>query len=153
MEPQLDMDAEREFDRALAAIAAENTVTALAHLERALKLWDNPGWHSYLGFCVAKERGQYKRGLDLCQTALALEQDNPVHYLNLGKVHLLAGNKVEALRVLREGVAKGGGAEFMAKLDEIGTRKPPVISGLSRNHPLNRYLGLLFSRIGLRRPA
>jgi len=150
MEPQPEREAQREFDRARMALAAQNTVAALAHLERALKLRDNPGWYSHLGVCIAKERGQMKRGLDLCREALERERDNPVHYLNLGKVLLIAGNRAEALQALREGMAHGGSEEILAKLDELGTRKPPVIASLSRDHFLNKYLGLLLSRLGLR---
>jgi tetratricopeptide (TPR) repeat protein len=150
MESQSEREAEREFNRALTALASGNTLAALAHLERALKLWDSPAWYSYLGYCVAKERGQLRRGLDLCLSALERDRNNPAHYLNLGKIHLVAGNKEEALRVLREGMAQGGSDEVMAELAALGMRKPPVIASLHRNHPLNKYLGLILSRLGLR---
>jgi hypothetical protein len=35
-------------------------------------------------------------------------------------------------------------------LEEIGSRKPPVFSFLHRDHLLNRYAGVVFSRLGLR---
>lgn len=142
--------AEREFARARDAMAEEDCVAALGHVEKALKLVDNRGWYSLLGYCIAKERGQVKKGIELCQAALVRESGNPEHYLYLGRIHLLAGQKEEAIRVFRQGVAEGGGAEFVALLEEIGTRKPPVISFLERDNPLNIYLGLLLSRLGLR---
>lgn len=142
--------AEREFGLALAALAAENTQAALVHIEKALKLRDAPEWYSYLGFCIARQRGQHRKGLELCQASLAVEPDNPVHFLNLGMVHLTKGDKSEALRVLRQGMAKGGSPELEAQLDRLGMRKGAVIPMLSRKNLINRYLGILFNRLGLR---
>lgn len=148
--PEATEGAEKEFAQALAALAAEDTLMALSHLEKALKLWDHPGWYSYLGYCIARERGQHRKGVELCQESLRIEPDQPAHFLNLGRVHLVSGDKQEALRVLREGMAKGGSPELARLLDRLGTRRPPVIAALSRNHPINRYLGLILSRLGLR---
>lgn len=144
------VDAEKLYGRVLEALAAGDTQSALAMLERALKQGDNPSWHSYLGYCIAKERGQVKKGSELCLDALKLEPDNCVHHLNLAKVHLIAGQKPEALRVLREAMALGGSAEIVALFGELGARKPSVLPFLSRDNPLNKGLGILFSRLGLR---
>ncbi len=150
MKQQSAGEAEKEFSRAKEELAVENTLAALGALEKALRLNDDPLWHSSLGYCIAKERGQYKKGLELCHTSCKLEPGNSLHYLNLGRVHLLSGNKEEALRVFREGIAKEGSAEIMQKLIELGMRKPTVFNALKRSHPVNRYLGLLFSRLNLR---
>ncbi len=139
-----------EFERARRAIAMDNTVAGLASLEKALSLKDDKGWYSYLGFCVAKERGQVSRGTDLCMISLEHEPDNPDHYLNLGKIQLLSGNKSEALRILREGVARGEKEELLTLLSEFGKRKSPLIPFLHRSNPLNKLLGLILHRIGLR---
>jgi len=139
-----------EFELALDALSGESTLKALVHLERSLQLHDNPSLYSYLGYCVAKERGQIRKGIELCQSSMIQESEEPAHYLNLGKIHLLTGNKVEALRLFREGSEKGENDEIRRMLSRIGTRKPPVIKSLSRDNPLNRYLGLFLSRIGLR---
>jgi len=150
MEQQAAAETEKDFRRAEAELAADNTVAALALLEKALKLDDDPHWHSSLGYCIARERGQSRMGLDLCQEALRLEPDHALHYLNLGRIHLLTGNKEEALRVFRAGISKEGDAEIIRKLIEVGVRKPPLFPSLGRSNPLNRYLGLLLSRLGLR---
>lgn len=142
--------AKKEFELGVAAIAAEDTLTALAHLERALRLQDHSGWHSCLGYCIAKERGQHRKGLELCLSSLAVEPDHPGHFLNLGQVHLISGNKVEALRVLREGMSKGGSPELVRLLECLGTRKASLFPMLSRDNLLNKYLGMLLSRLGLR---
>lgn len=150
MELHPEVEAVVEFEQAREALAARHTLAALAHLEKALKLRDNPSWYSYLGYCIAKQRGQIKKGIDLCLISLELEREEPVHYLNLGKIHFLSGNKSEAIRIFREGMSRGGHEEIKKILDEIGVRKPPVITFLPRNNPVNRFLGILFSKIGLR---
>ena len=150
MEPSLEAEGEKLFNRALEALAAGETPSALALLERALKLSDNRCWYSYLGYCISKERGQVKKGIDLCRTSLEVEPKNSAHFLNLAKVHLVAGQKPEALRVLREAMSLGGGEGISSLLNEIGKRKPPVFSFLARGNPINKMLGLLLERTGLR---
>ena len=142
--------AEKEFALGIAALVIEDTLTALIHLERALKLDDHPGWYSCLGYCIARERGQNRKGLEFCLRSLAAEPDHPAHYYYLGRVHLLSGDKMEALRVLREGMANGGSPEIVRLLDTLGSRSPLAFPSLSRTNPLNRYLGLLLKRLGLR---
>lgn len=139
--------AEEEFHRASEALATDNTLAALALLEKALKQHDNPAWYSFLGYCLAKERGQVKKGAGLCQVSLNHEQDNPVHYLNLGKIHLLEGNRTSALRLFREGLAKGPHEELQRKLHEVGIRRKPIVSFLARSNPINKLLGLLYKRL------
>jgi tetratricopeptide (TPR) repeat protein len=150
MGSQVIEDGALEFERARRAIAMGNTVAGLASLEKALSLNDDKGWYSYLGYCVAKERGQVSRGAELCAISLEHEPNNSEHYLNLGRILLLSGNKLEALRILREGVAQGENAELMALLQEFGKRKSPIIPFLPRSNPLNKILGRLLRRIGLR---
>ncbi|MBU5612399.1 hypothetical protein [Geomonas azotofigens] len=150
MEPVPQEDAEKLFSRALAAFSAGEYQAALAQLERALKLEDNPLLYSYLGLCIAKERGQVKKGAELCQASLDLEPENPAHYLNLARVHQVARDKCQALDVLRKGMAVGGSEEIVALLAVLGTRKPPPLPFLSRDHFLNKWLGIGLSRLGLR---
>jgi len=150
MDPQSGAIAEKDFTLAQKELENGNVLAALACLERALKTWDYPGWYSYLGYCIAKERGHVSRALELCQRAIAHEENNPVHYLYLGKIHLVAGDKAQALQALRQGMARGGGHGIEQLLAGIGTRKPPVIPFLSRDNPLNKYLGIFLGHLGLR---
>jgi len=150
MEQAAHEDVDKLVSRALDALSAGQTQPALAQLERALKVMDNPSLHSYLGYCIAKERGQVKRGRELCLAALELEPENPVHYLNLAKVHKIAGQKAEAMGVLRNGMSVGGSEEILALLGSLGTRKSPPLPFLPRDHPLNKWLGIVLSRLGVR---
>ncbi len=150
MDPETGAIAQKEFDRAQLELDQNNVLAALACLERALSIWDDPLWHSRLGFCIAKQRGQITQALKLCHTAIEHDPENSLHYLYLGKVYLVAGNTNEALQAFRQGKILGGGTELELMLNAIGTRKPPVISFLSRNNLLNKYLGIILGRFGLR---
>jgi predicted Zn-dependent protease len=149
-QPDMADEAEKLFEQALESLDAEDTITALGLLERALKLRDTVGWRSWLGFCIARERGQHRRGQELCQESLAAEPDQPAHYLNLGRVHLIAGDKAAALRVMREGMTKGEYPQLARMLERLGSRRRPVFPSLSRTNPINKYLGVLLSRLGVR---
>lgn len=140
----------QEYQRALNELEAGNVLGALARLELALKLQDNPEWHSFLGFCIAKERGHVSRGLELCQAAIERQPEHPDHCYFLARVLLVAGRKPEAMQTLRHGMNLGGSPQIQRLLQELGMRKPPLISWLHRDNPCNKYLGIMLGRIGLR---
>lgn len=150
MDPETGAIAQKEFDRAQKELDQDNVLAALACLERALSIWDDPLWHSRLGFCIAKQRGQIIRALELCHVTIEQDSNNPLHYFYLGKIHLIAGNTFDAIQAFRQGMVLGGGPEFERMLDVIGTRKSPVIPFLSRDNVLNKYLGIILGRLGLR---
>lgn len=143
-------DADKMVSRALDLLAAGNTQSALAQLERALKISDNKALHSYLGYCIAKERGQVKRGKELCLASLEIDPQNPVHYLNLAKVYHVGGEKGAAIAALRDGVKVGGSDEIVSMLNALGTRKNPPLSFLSRGNAVNKWLGILLGRLRMR---
>ena len=150
MDPETGDIAQKEFDRAQQELDGNHVLAALACLERALSIRDDPHWHSRLAFCIAKQRGQLTKAFELCRAAIDHDPDNPLHYLYLGKVYLIAGKTGEALQAFRQGVTLGGSPELEHMLNAVGTRKPSVISFISRDNPLNKYLGIIFSRLGLR---
>ena len=143
--------AQNEFDRAQQELDRNDVLSALGYLERALCIRDDPHWHSCLGFCIAKQRGQLTRAFELCRTSIEHDPNNPLHYLYLGKVYLLAGNTKEALQTFRQSLVLGGSPELDRVLGEIGTRKSPVIQFFPRGNLLNKYLGIVFDRFGWRK--
>lgn len=142
--------ARKEFEQAEIALKRDDILAALGCLERALAIWDDPHWHSRFGYCVAKERGHLTQAFELCKSAISHDPGNPLHYLYLGKVHLLAAQKYEALHALRQGMTLGSLPEIENTLAAIGARKPPVIRFLARDNRLNKYLGIIMARLGLR---
>jgi predicted Zn-dependent protease len=150
MQQQFVESAEKEYRRACRALESGNSMAALLLLEAALRHWDNPQWHAMLGYCVARERGQVTRGLELCRATLANFPDNPEHYYFYARLLVMADQKSEAVKALRQGLACGGSPSMLTLLQELGTRKPAPILWLHRNNPLNKYLGILLARIGFR---
>ena len=141
----------RELVKKGAAAAEEkNTLEALIHLENAALLGSTPLLNSYLGYCLAVERHQFKKGASLCTDALKEEPGKPIHYLNLGRVYLAAGEKARAVKTLRQGLKLGRSPRILEELKQLGLRKQPVFPSLSRGHPLNKHVGLLFNRLGMR---
>lgn len=136
--------------KGIAAHDAGNLIAALAHFEKAMQTSPTPAARSYFAVCIAAERGQVGRGIALCNEAIAAAPDDPVHYLNLARIQLRAGRKAEALAALRRGSTAEELPAMRALLDEQGHRRPPLFATLPRSHPLNRLLGLLLVRLGLR---
>ncbi|GFE60935.1 tetratricopeptide repeat protein [Geobacter sp. AOG2] len=145
-----DSDASKEFDNGLTLFKAGNLLRALGHFEKSMEAQPTALCASYYAYCMAKERGHVTKGIDLCRKSLAQEPGNPVHYLNLARIHLLGPNKEEALTVLRDGMQHAHDPELAALLNQVGIRKPPVIQSLRRDNPINKFLGILLSKFGMR---
>ncbi|MBI3592940.1 MAG: hypothetical protein HY099_05615, partial [Nitrospirae bacterium] len=75
--------AEEFFAKGLDALVHGKTLPALACFEKALQIEDNPAYYSCLAFCIAKERGQVRKAISLCEEAIQKEPENSIHYLNL----------------------------------------------------------------------
>ena len=133
-----------------AAAEQGNTLEALIHLENAARLGSTPLLASYLGYCLARERHQFKQGAGLCLEALEQEPGQAIHYLNLARVYLTAGEKKLAIKTLRRGLKLGRNRLIPEELKKLGLRKQPVFGSLPRSHPLNKHLGLLCTRLGMR---
>jgi len=150
MDPLSAALAQRDFEKAEAELSRGNVLAALACLEAALKIWNNPYWHSRLGYCIAKERGHLTRAFELCRSSMEHDPGNPEHYYYLSKVHQIAADNYQAIQTLREGMLHGGSPDIEKSLQTLGTRKPPVLPFLSRSNSLNKYLGIIFARLKLR---
>jgi tetratricopeptide (TPR) repeat protein len=146
----VNSEAEQLFAKGLRAIAEGSTLAALVNFERAAQLESNPVYRSYLAFCIAKERGQVQKGVALCQEAIEVEPENSTHYLNLGKIQLLAGRKDDAIETFRKGLGHEQNQQILDEVHKLEPRNPPVISFLHRDNPINKYLGKILKRLGLR---
>jgi len=138
------------FTKGIKALDRGEWPVALSCFENAARLNDTPTHNSFLALCIARERGQHKKAVTLCTEALEAEPDNSVLYLNLGKVHLLQKERDEAIRIFRQGLGRETNAQIIAELDKLGSRRPPPLSFLKRDNPLNRYLGIILTKLGLR---
>ena len=143
-------EAEELFVKGLEAIEQNHLYLARTCLEQALALERSPGICSYLALCRAQTGGQFNEAIALAEEAVAGTPTNSWFYLNLGKVYLLAGDKKKSLDFLRKGLQFDRNPAILQELEAHGTRKPPLFAGLKRDHPLNRFGGMLLSRLGLR---
>jgi tetratricopeptide (TPR) repeat protein len=143
-------EAEELFVKGLEAIEHNHPYLARTCLEQALALERSPEICSYLALCRAQTGGRLSEAIALAEEAVAGAPTNSWFYLNLGKVYLLAGDKKKALDFLRKGLQFERNPAILQELEAHGTRKPPPFPGLKRDHPLNRFAGMLLSRLGLR---
>ena len=115
--------------------------TALEFLEKAVSLDSNPLYCSNLAVCLAKEKRDFKRALSLCKEAAKNDPRKSIHFLCLGRVHILAGEKKDAIRIFNMGLRYEDNRSIVAELNKLGVRKEPVIPLLERDNPINKYLG------------
>ncbi len=108
-----------------------------------------PGlFYSYLGQAMARCEGRRREGLDLCLHAVEQEPFQPENYLNLAEVYLLLRNRRGALRALNKGLHLDPDHTRLLEVGRtLGLRRKPPIRFLERGNPLNRFLGLLSSRL------
>ncbi|MFZ3209427.1 MAG: tetratricopeptide repeat protein [Geobacteraceae bacterium] len=123
---------------------------ALAFFEQAVAISRTPLYCSNLAYCLAKERGDFRQAITLCREAIKDEPRNSIHFLVLGRIHLMAGRKKEAIRIFRMGLRHQKNKDIIYELNSIGARKSPALPFLTRENPLNRYLGKLLKEIGWR---
>lgn len=142
--------ADEYFKKGLQLLGEANLLGALACFEKAHIQEKSPLIQSYLGYCIATERGQIAEALILCRAAIEADPHNPEHYLNRGRVYLKAKRKDEAIAELRRGLSFGDNQDIKALLEGLGLRKKPVFSFLARNNFLNKYVGIILSRLRLR---
>src|SRR5512136_1711759 len=100
-------ETEELVEKGVNAADKGNWVAALACFEKVVQAEGKPAAFSYFAVCIARERGQFNKAEALCREALLKEPDNPVHYLNLGRIFLFQGKKTEAIQSFREGLSHG----------------------------------------------
>ncbi|NMC75537.1 MAG: tetratricopeptide repeat protein [Geobacteraceae bacterium] len=146
----MEQHVEEIFHKGLAALENGHIYLALSCFEQAACLDRTPLHCSYLAFCLAKVRSQYPESISLCKEALRMDPDNSIHYLHLGRIHLMAGQRAKALGVFRRGLQCRDNESILREITLIGERKNPVLSNLPRHHPVNKYLGIVLKKLGMR---
>lgn len=111
---------------------------------------ETPDMLSLVGFCLARDSHQFKKGVALCEKAIALDSQNTDHYLHLGRIHLLAGHKARAIATFRRGMKIRRDNRLIHELQQIGIRKSPPFASLSRTNVLNIITGKIMQILRLR---
>lgn len=98
---------------------------------------------SYYGYTLALVENRTAEGFRLMHKALSGGFFRADFFLNLGRAYLKKKNDRKlALSAFYNGLKYSPQhAEILSILQEIGTRRPPVVKFLRRGHPLNVFLG------------
>ncbi|MCK4623606.1 MAG: hypothetical protein KAT62_15510 [Desulfuromonadales bacterium] len=123
---------------------------AQVFLQQVAEHRNAPVLHTYLAYCLARSQGRMHSAAKVCRESIKREPNNSLHYLILGRVLLLAGEKGKAIKTFRQGLKTSPNPKIIEELKKLGLRKPAVIKNLKRKHPLNWLLGKVFSMVGLR---
>lgn len=129
------------FTRGTEALKDGDTGAAMEFLEKAVSLERDPLYCSTLAVCLAKEKRDFKRALSLCKEAVRNDPRKSFHFLCLGRVHVLADQKKDAVRIFNMGLRYENNKDIVAELDRLGVRKEPVVPFLERENSINKYLG------------
>lgn len=99
-------------------------------------------YHSYRGYAIARVANRIHEGLEYCEKSAREDYWDPEIWINLARVRLLAGNRHGAISAVNEGLAIDPSQKSLIYLyRDLGIRRPPVISFLSRTNPVNHLLG------------
>jgi tetratricopeptide (TPR) repeat protein len=141
--------AEEAFRRGKAALSLNRRTEALALFEAAIELERRHGagtiqarYLSYYGICLALATNRVREGIGFCRKAVLQEGYNADLQWNLGRSYLAAERRREAYDALITGLrldARHRG--IRSELRRMGRRRRPVLPFLSREHPLNVFLG------------
>jgi tetratricopeptide (TPR) repeat protein len=128
-----------DFERGLIFLAE-----AYLRLSRATDAKIPPAALSWYGLSLAMHRGRFKEAADFCQLAIDKEFYNSEHYQNLARVWVAGKSRRKAVEAIDRGLAVEPGNGGLLKLRVgLGFRRPPVLTFLHRDHPLNQALGRL----------
>jgi tetratricopeptide (TPR) repeat protein len=111
---------------------------------------ETPEMLSLMGYSLAKQSGQLKEGIALCEKAISLNPTHTDHYLNLGRIYLMANKREPAIRIFKTALKIRKDPKIIHELKSMGVRKPPVISSLSRDHLINIWAGKVLKMLRFR---
>ncbi len=135
-------------------LAMERTMAG--DFEGAMEIYKNgdivadfPEAISFYALSISSLYYNHKKAMALCINALKRDIKNPVIYRNLGKIFLKVGEKARAYKAFDKGLELSDNTdnECLMEIKDMGVRRAPVLSFLSRKNPLNRALGKFSSTL------
>ncbi|MEW5975263.1 MAG: tetratricopeptide repeat protein [Acidobacteriota bacterium] len=109
---------------------------------------ENPRYLSYYGLIIALAEGNFQDGINFCRAAILRAAYEPEFYINLCRVYHRGGQRKRALETLIEGLGfDSRNALLKSEMKRLGTRRPPCLRFLPRDHFLNKTLGRLTYRV------
>lgn len=112
---------------------------------------DDTRYASYYGLCLALAKRDTREAVPICMDAIRRDLYRPELFLNLGRVYLLARDRRRA----HEAFCMGHRLDrrdprINRELRRMGVRRRPPVPFLERGHVVNRWLGRVMARYGLR---
>lgn len=102
---------------------------------------------SFYGLCVAKVERRYRQAVEYCETSLKADRFDANHRANLARIYLEADDRKKAVEALQDGLGVDPGHASLHKIwSSIGKRRPPVLSFLERDNPINIWLGRMLRK-------
>ncbi|ABC82156.1 tetratricopeptide repeat protein [Anaeromyxobacter dehalogenans] len=146
--PRAAAPARSLLDEGLAAFTARDLGAAHAAFERAHRRDPRDARAmSWYGVTLVLVEKNSNLGVTLCDQALRATGPEPELLLNQARVHLALNQRERAVRAILRGLELWPrDASLCMARDTIGIRRPPVVGFLSRNNPLNRFLGRIRHR-------
>ena len=129
---------------------SKDYAAALAELQQIPVAARSPLALSAYALCLAAVEGNYKVSVNSCHDAIRKDPKNPEHYFRQGRILLLAGRKKDAIWVMRMGLRHGKHKGITDTLAAFGIRRSPPLEFLPRSNVINKYLGMMLSRLNLR---
>lgn len=144
---------EEEYNKAMAKGVAllkqGHAVDAIFIFEDIIeKVGKNSAAYSLLGLAMAKAKVDFKKAEKLCLEAIKMNPSKAEYYNNLAELYMIARKRNKAVMVLERGVKVCKNKKtLLNQWRVLGMRKSPLLPFLSRSNPVNKYLGLLRTRI------
>lgn len=131
---------------------------SLEHLKKALEDFpSDPFFLSYYGCLVAIVEKNPKEGIKICKKAIkrldgavpfGSEFYHSIFYLNLGRALMSYKKKADAIKSFKKGLRNDPeNIELLSELNKLGVRRRPPVIFLKRSNPINKYVGMLFSKV------
>lgn len=123
-----------------------NTRLALGLLSQLKPAEMSPLLTSYMAYCLACEKRDFKKALALSLNALQEDRLHPLIYLNLGRVYLVAGLPKKAMQTFRRGIRCQRHPLLLRKFESLSNRRRMLFPFLGRSNPLNVVSGKILSK-------
>ena len=121
---------------------------------------EDPLLISYHGYLTSTVDNDFDKGLEICRKALKRVKESeasdpdfpyPLFYLNLGRTYAMSNQKKDAIEAFRKGLSfDPKNRELASGLQVLGMRKRPIFPTLSRSNPLNKYPGIILTKLKIR---
>ncbi len=131
-------------------LATKDFAAALADIEQIPVAVRSPLLLSANALCLAEVKGNFKTAVTICHEAIKKEPKNPEHYFRQGRIMFLAGRRKDCIWILRMGLRHGKHRGIIEALGSLGIRRPPPLTFLSRTNPVNKFLGMIMTKLNFR---